>query len=117
MYKLAIIIFSFCFYANINAGIYYFLKDLPISSFTDDDMTLMSDNVFKALETAKDGEKFAWENKKTGHSGLANPLKTYKQEGLNCRTVRIVNRAKKQIAESKYEVCKVKDNSWKIMTK
>lgn len=117
MYRIALIILGVCFYASADARLYSFLKNSPIESFTEVDTTMMMDNVYKALDTKKDGEKLAWQNEKTGNSGLANPLSTYKQDGLLCRKLRIINRSKKQIVESKYDLCKVEDGLWKINSK
>jgi len=117
MYRVALIILGVCFYASADARLYSFLKNSPIESFTKEDISMMMDNVYKALDTKKDGEKLAWQNEKTGNSGLANPLSTFKQDGLKCRNLRIINRSKKQIVESKYDLCKVEDGSWKVYTK
>ena len=92
------------------ASNYSFLKDSsPVANFTEEDTTLFWNTLNKALDTLKDGEKVAWENTKSGNSGLVNPLKTYKQGSLLCRDVRIVNRAKENISESKYQFCKEND--------
>ncbi len=116
MYKFAIIVLGCCLYTGAaNAGVFYYLRDLPISSFTDEDMSLMRDTAYYSLEKLKDGEKKAWMNDKTGHSGLLNPLQTYKNDQRVCRILRIINRSKKQIAEFKFEVCETEDDSWKIM--
>jgi hypothetical protein len=116
MYKIAILVLGLCFYTGVNAGVFYYLRDLPISSFTDEDMKLMKDTAYKALEELKDGDKLTWKNEKSGNTGLSNPLKTYKKDELHCRTLRIINRSKKQIAESLFEVCEVEDDTWKIIS-
>ncbi|MFV2061328.1 MAG: RT0821/Lpp0805 family surface protein [Gammaproteobacteria bacterium] len=117
MYRFAIIIFGFCFYTGANAGVFYYLRDLPISSFTDDDMRLLRDTAYQALEELKDGEKKAWNNEKSGNSGLLNPLKTYQKDGRLCRTLRVINRSQKKIAELKLEVCEIEEDTWKILSK
>ena len=94
-----------------------FLKDAPIVSFNSKDTTLMEKTIFKALDTIKDGDKLAWKNDKTGNSGLANPINSYKVNGKSCRTIRIINRSKKNIAESQHNFCQAEDKSWKLYIK
>lgn len=96
------------------ASNFSFLRNsAPIASFTEEDTTLFWNTLDKALDTLKDGEKLAWENSKSGNSGLVNPLKTYKQDSQLCRDVRIINRSKENISETKYQFCKDNDK-WVI---
>ena len=83
----------------------------PISDFTKEDSELFWNSVIDALDNKKDGEKLAWQNEKTGNSGLVNPLNTYQEDDSQCRDLRILNRSKKNIAESKYKFCK-HDGKW-----
>ena len=83
----------------------------PISDFTKEDSELFWNSVIDALDNKKDGEKLAWQNEKTGNSGLVNPLSTYQEDNTQCRDLRILNRSKKNIAESKYKFCK-RDGKW-----
>ena len=84
-----------------------FLHDVtPISDFTKEDSELFWNAVTEALDSKEDGEKLAWKNEKSGNSGLVNPLSTYQEAESQCRNLRIVNRSKKHIAESKYKFCK-----------
>lgn len=96
----------------VNASNFNFLHDTtPISDFSKEDGDLFWNAVITALDTKKDGEKLAWKNDKTGSSGLVNPLSSYKEDQTECRTLRIVNRTVKNIAESKYKFCK-RDGKW-----
>ena len=83
----------------------------PISDFNDADMQMFKDAIQKALNEKKDGEKLAWKNDKTGHSGLVNPLQTLDSEADECRNVRIINKSKKNIAETHFTFCK-QDGTW-----
>ena len=92
-----------------------FLHDItPISDFTKEDSKQFWDTVNTALDTKKDGEKVAWKNQKSGNSGLVNPLTSYEEDKTACRDVRIINRSKKNIAESMYKFCK-KDGKWIVI--
>jgi len=106
-----ILLSSYSQASNLN-----FLKNSPIAHFNQQDTKLMEDNLFKALNTLSDGEKSAWKNNKTGNSGLANPLKTYKQNTATCRTLRIINRSKKNISESEFDFCQDKNKKWTLNT-
>jgi len=83
----------------------------PVSDFTKEDSDLFWNAIVTALDNKKDGEKLAWKNDKSGNSGLVNPLKSYQEADTQCRDLRIVNRSKKNIAESKYKFCK-QDGKW-----
>jgi len=99
------------------ASNFSFLKYSPITSFTSEDTAMMENAVFKALNTLKDGEKLAWKNDQTGNSGLVNPIKSYENNSKSCRTVRLINRSKKSINESKYDFCQSADKEWKLFIK
>ena len=89
-----------------------FLHDItPISDFTPEDSELFWNAVTNALDNVKDGEKLAWQNEKSGNSGLVNPLSTYQEADTQCRDLRIVNRSKTHSAESKYKFCNT-DGKW-----
>ena len=98
--------------AVCHASNYNFLKDAaPIADFTKEDMALFKQTIQEALNDKKDGEKQAWKNDKTGNAGLVNPLMTLDKKDGECRHVRIMNRSKKNIAESKFKFCK-QDGKW-----
>lgn len=104
---------GFIFIASMgHASNYNFLKDAaPIADFNKADIEMLKQTIQEALDTKKDGEKLAWKNEKTGNAGLVNPLQTLDKENGECRHVRIVNRSKKNIAESKFKFCK-QDGNW-----
>lgn len=86
----------------------------PAFHFNEVDFDILVKTVQKALNEKKDGEKLAWENKKTGHAGLVNPLNTTIEKGVSCRMLRIVNRAGKRISQTQYKFCKQPDGIWKV---
>lgn len=98
--------------SGVFASNYNFLHDAaPIADFKDTDIEMFQTAIQKALNEKKDGEKLAWKNKKTGNSGLVNPILTLDDDLVNCRNVRIINKSKKNIAESRFKFCK-QDGRW-----
>ena len=115
MKGIAILLVSLTCILSAQASNYRFMKDSPIASFNDNDLQLMHDNAFKALDTVKDGDKLAWSNADTGNSGLANPIKSFIKNGMSCRTLRLINKSNQNVAESIFNFCKTSNNSWKIL--
>ena len=110
--KKAIAITLFLYIPVLHAANPDFLYDVtPISDFTKEDGEMFWNAVISALDTKKDGEKLAWKNDKTGSSGLVNPLSTYQDGDSRCRNLRIINRSKNHIAESRYKFCQ-RDGKW-----
>jgi surface antigen len=83
----------------------------PIAEFNKEDMDMFRATLRKALDEVKDGEKLAWQNEKTGSSGLVNPLKTLESENGACRNARIINKSRRKITENRFKFCK-KDGKW-----
>ena len=99
------------------ASSFRFLKDgAPIADFTEEDFSILKQNLDSALENTPDRKKLAWKNSNTGHAGLLNPINTYNKDGLKCRRLRIINKADDKIAESAFNFCKQKDGEWKIVS-
>jgi len=100
---------------TLSASNLNFLHDAaPISDFTKQDVEMMEDTIQKALNEKKDGEKLAWKNEKTNHSGLVNPLSSYSENEMECRKVRIVNKSKQRIAQNNFRFCR-KDGVWVLI--
>lgn len=89
-------------------------ESAPAFHYTDEDFTILWSTVQKALNEKTDGEKLAWKNPNTGHTGLVNPLNTFKENGITCRKTRLVNKAKDKIAETHYKLCKQPSGEWKV---
>jgi len=111
MNRIAITLISFLVVTVASASNLSFLNEAPIADFNKDDVKIMEDTIQKALNGVKDGEKLAWKNEKTGHSGLVNPLSSYTKDKKECREVRIVNKSKKRIAQNNFKFCK-DDDTW-----
>ncbi|MGD8926106.1 MAG: hypothetical protein PVG20_04615 [Thioalkalispiraceae bacterium] len=112
MFRVLCIFLMFFMVSVVSASNFNFLHEsAPIADFNKDDIKMFNEAIQQALNEKKDGEKLAWKNEKTDNSGLVNPLSTYITDKSECRTVRIVNKSKKNIAESKYKFCK-QDDKW-----
>ncbi len=112
MNRVAITLISFLIVTSASASNLSFLNDAaPIADFNKDDVEIMENTIQKALNEIKDGEKLAWKNEKTSHSGLVNPLSSYITDKKECREVRIVNKSKKRIAQNNFKFCK-ENETW-----
>jgi hypothetical protein len=94
-----------------------FLKDTPLSKFSEEDRKMMMSN---AVETVNDDSSTAarsWKNKKTSHSGTAQVLLAYAgPDNIPCKRIRIVNRAGDNQNRANYSVCKFADEGWKLVS-
>ena len=97
-----------------SANLRFLDESAPAFHYTDEDFTILLDAVQKALNEKADGEKLTWENPKTGHRGLVNPLNTFQENGTTCRKMRLINKAKDKIAETFYKLCKQPSGEWKV---
>lgn len=111
MFRILIVLFTLLKLSIVFASNLSFLDSAPISDFTPADTKMFEDAIQTALNDKKDGEKLAWKNEKTGVSGLLNPLSSFKENDTQCRNLRIVNRSKNKIAQSKFKFCK-KNDKW-----
>ena len=95
-----------------------FLGQAPLRFFSDQDLRLMGDAMDQALNDAEDGESISWSNEQTGNSGTIKPLRGFSHQGLDCRRVEIINRAKKATrgdATSRVDYCKA-DETWRVLS-
>ena len=98
-----------------HASNYRFLSDSAvISKYNDQDMELLMSNIQKTLNENKNGEVVKWFNKETGHNGELTPLSNFSKYNMQCRKLRVVNRADNKEGVSNFNYCKTKDGPWKI---
>lgn len=95
---------------NIN-----FLEDAPVAQFNEEDVDLMLNNFYKAMDNNQDGESSEWKNEKTGHHGIATPLNTIEGADGVCRNVKIENFASSEKGTSEFRFCKASDGEWQIV--
>lgn len=105
------IVVSFLASVSAASNFNFLHQAAPIAEFNKEDMDMFRATLRKALDEVKDGEKLAWQNEKTGSSGLINPLQTLESDNGDCRNARIVNKSRRKITESRFKFCK-KDGKW-----
>jgi len=67
-----------------------------------------------ALDTLADGHVSTWTNPKTRHSGTAEPTRSFKEKGMDCRSLRMTNTAGGQTGSSDFIFCKT-SAGWKAV--
>jgi surface antigen len=96
-------------------GNYGFLKDSPISSFTEEDVSMMMKAADDALNDATPHAKREWQNPATGNSGQMEVLRSFElADGTSCRTLQVFNKAKAAENRATHSVCKSADGTWMI---
>ena len=91
-----------------------FLRQAPLSYFTDTDWSMFKDTLYKALNDNADGAAAQWNNASSGSGGEVTPIKTREVNGMTCRETRLVNRAQGLSATGEYLLCKTADGEWTI---
>lgn len=93
-----------------------FLKNTPLSYFTQADLKLMGDAALQVLNDADPQAAREWQNPRTGYSGkIQGTGKFMSTDGLDCRRLKIWNQAKGIESESVYPVCRdPKDGEWRL---
>jgi len=93
------------------------MRETPITKFNKDDMALMNQAVYGALDTGADGAKVSWENPATSSSGSITPAKDPKGRA-SCRLAQIENRHKTLLGSGSYIFCKntkAKTPPWELV--
>ncbi len=100
-----------------SAGNLSFLDNSPVSYFSPEDMDLMRDNARKVLDAPGANVKQSWASQKTGASGWAQVRSEFKAtDGVPCKRLRIVNKAKGLQSDATYTVCKYAERGWVLNT-
>jgi hypothetical protein len=95
--------------ANLN-----FLKNAPISKFTDEDLKIFTQTRDQLLNTGKDGETREWSNPATKASGKIIIVKSFKRDGVPCRTLKITNRAQGLSETNPANFCQQAPQEWTL---
>ena len=96
-------------------GQFGWLRASPVSLFTPTDWEILRRNARDALDDAEDGTTASWQNPDTGHSGSVTVVSTFEEDGRRCRKATFRNEARGMKGEQTHRLCKVEDNSWKIV--
>jgi 17 kDa common-antigen outer membrane protein len=110
---LALAIFATCAPALTFGGNLSFLKNSPVTYFKKQDMDMLTRTAEKVLESQEANASGSWSNPKTGNSGeitLAGQFTS--TEGLTCKRLRVLNRAKVVEGTALHTVCKTPDRGW-----
>ena len=102
---------------SASAGNLSFLNQSPLNYFNADDMEMMRQNARQVLDDPAANAKQTWSNAKTGASGLAQVRGEFKtSDGVPCKRLRIINKAKGLQGDATYTICKSPDGDWAIHT-
>jgi len=100
--------------AGVAAGL-GFLRNTPLSYFTDEDMKLMREAAQAVLADTSSEASREWKNPKTGYSGQIRSLGKYtSSDGLECRRLKLGTQAKGIENEQTLAVCQASDGEWRI---
>jgi surface antigen len=86
-------------------------------ALTSEDFAMLNETVSGMYEAGKIGVTETWSNPKSGNSGSAKILDTFKYQGLPCRTIEHTVKIRKQ-ADPKQVVlktCRDTDGAWKLI--
>lgn len=90
-----------------------FMDYSPAYYFTKSDWAISQNTAEKALNSARDNAKIAWNNPETNAHGYVIPYNTTMQNGRKCRKLKIFSEAHGYTGESVYQFCKI-NGDWKI---
>ena len=96
------------------AGQFSWLKNSPVSHFTDEDWDLLRSTARDLLDNGEDGDKAEWANSESGAEGSVEVLNSYEEDGRTCRRAKFYNSARGLAGTGVYRLCRVEDGSWKI---
>ncbi len=91
-----------------------FLRQAPVSHFTEKDWDLMREAGREALANAPDGETVGWSNADSGAFGTVQPLKSYEAQGMICRRTEVYNNAGGASGTSRFDFCEQEDGTWRV---
>ena len=101
----------------VHAANLSFLNNSPVSLFQQEDVDLMTENARKVLDSSDPAAKQSWSNPKTGASGFAQAKGQFtSSNGLPCKRLRVMNKARNLQSDSVYTLCKSADRGWVIDT-
>src|SRR5436189_110543 len=90
------------------------LKNSPAELFDDQDLHLFLESARKALDEGAPGQKFPWENSRTGHRGEFTVLDKFESKGRACKRVGVHNEAQGRKSDMRHNLCVV-DGRWRLL--
>lgn len=92
-----------------------FLKDSPLTYFTAEDRKMMQEAAYAVLDDPDAAAVREWKNPKNEYSGKVEGLgEFHSADGLRCRKIRILTRARGTENVTIYPVCKTEKGEWQI---
>jgi hypothetical protein len=92
-----------------------FLKNSPVSYFTERDFELMMAAADEALADEGRGATREWKNSETGNYGQLEVLGAFKApDGRLCKRLRVTNNAKAVESRATYSVCLDASGTWMV---
>lgn len=98
----------------VTAQNWRFLKDAPITFFTQKDVEMFKANLRDTLDDGKDGERHSWSNKASGAAGSAIAQETLHRGKDVCRRVRLDNIARGRSGFTQKTFCKHAGKDWQL---
>ena len=91
------------------------LRDAPIEIMTPQDLDLLQESAYRALDETQDGGELRWANPLTDAHGTIKPTATWREHGLICRTLQFDHQVKARSGHPKFEFCKQPAGRWEIV--
>ncbi len=91
-----------------------FMNDSAMAFMTREDTAMIVKNYTVALDSLPDGHVSTWTNPKSRNSGTAEPTRSFKEKGMDCRSLRMTNTAGGQTGSSDFVFCKT-SAGWKAL--
>jgi surface antigen len=92
-----------------------FLKDSPIGTLTDADVSMMRGAIAATLQGTDSGTYRTWQNPETGSSGKITMMSKFNtQDGRECRKLRVETHTRRGgDGASTVSMCRTGDGDWK----
>lgn len=94
-----------------------YLRESPLSNFTDEELQTFLDTLRTSLNNGQDGDVVTWGDSESPRaaSGSIKILKTEDRgDGTTCRDVHIENRAGGRFGGGVYRLCRDDGGEWKV---
>lgn len=93
------------------------MRNSAMADFTDSDMTILTAEVRRVLDSVADGERVDWRNDATGNRGALKPLMTFRYNDQECRRLAALNVSSKgKRGVVNYNLCRQDDGTWKLVS-
>ncbi len=84
----------------------------PFMLMDDTDRELFQQTALTALNDVPDGEVKTWQSPNSDAKGQIQPLSTFEQNNMICRTMRFSSEVKDQNSTSEHTLCETEDGTW-----